>query len=624
VAKRVKIGENLKAKKAQQKIFLYSRRNIKKCRKLLRKDQYKWAYIGSNFFDYLEVSRKLKGHGREVLNGPLNEEALKIRDEYIEYIGRLSEKFTSLSWWESVISEKQPSNSTIFTNLCLWEKTKKILDEEDNVVVILGNLGLYNAVADYLKGRQKVPFELLAKFNFYAKSILLLCLKRTYFVVDQTRKIFITKLKLRSYVKKLQGELKEKPLTVINSWIDKRSFPEEGRYQDSYFKKLPDVAVQEGHNVVIVPYILPTIKYGKAIGFIKKVPDKNFLVPHYFLSFSDILKFSFANFSQIKYKNLPSFREANMDKLLRFDRWNDLINNRICFNRLFYVLPIKLKKCGFQVQRVIYTFENQTWEKVYLLGLRKAFPDAKIIGYQHSSFSGLTLNYYTSNKEIGLVPLPDKIVAAGERPKEILENTFGQRVELGGALRYEYLFKLNEPLIKENSKSSLETPTVLIATSIEKEETAEFLSKIIAALGRIRAKVILKCHPAWPFEKIKESLKIGSLPTNFHVSSESPSKLLKTADILVATSTTMILEALALNVPVLTVQLGFSIVADPLIDIPSTTFSAHSEEEICEKVEAILKNKKGIIKENKEKWHQIISSFFRFPDANTSRALLSD
>ncbi len=610
------------ASKVKSIFFLYNRKNLRKCRKILFKEHRKWIYLGDNFLDYFNLSQKLKGLGAEIKAQPLNNIAQGIRKEYIDYIGELSTRYNSLTWWESVISEKQPSNSTLFRNLCLWEKTKSLLNKEKNALLIIGNLGLYNQIADFFKDKESIPFEFLSKCGFYLKSILLLLAKRTFFVLSQIKKIIITKLKLRSYTKQLKRKLQQKPLILINSWIDNRSFSEKRGYYDSYFKKLPDIAAQEGYNVVIIPYILPTIKYGKALDYIKKVPDKNFLVPHYFLSFLDILKFSLANFSQIiKYKNLPLFREANINKLLRFDRWNDLINNRICFNRLFYVLPIKLKKCGFNVQRVIYPFENQTWEKVYLAGLKKAFPQAITVGYQHTSFSSLTTNYYISDKELRLIPLPDKIVTAGERPEEILKGHFSDRVKTGGAIRYEYLFKQQK---RELSKEKKSTKRILVALPGEFEEALELLYKISSALKSFEAKIILKSHPTLPLGKIQRYLGLKAFPKNFHIPQSNTPSLLKTADLMIATSTTMALEALALKIPVLKVDLDFSIVAGPLIDMPEAVFSAHTEKDICELTKYILLNKNEIIKEKRNIWEEAISSSFTPPDISSYKILLNE
>jgi surface carbohydrate biosynthesis protein (TIGR04326 family) len=209
------------------------------------------------------------------------------------------------------------------------------------------------------------------------------------------------------------------------------------------------------------------------------------------------------------------------------------------------------------VKNFIFTYENQACQKLFALGFRKFSPETTLTGYVHTYALPMYTLYSISEREQNLVPLPDKIIVNGEQSKKVLVDCgYPQdRVFTGGALRYTYLG--SEMPAKPGEKGSFD---VLVAASVNINEAVELIEKCLEAFsGKPAFNLIIKMHPTLPFGKISKYFPV--LPKNVIVSETPVQELLARSDLVMYTSSTVAIEAVALGVPVIHVK------SDHIIDM---------------------------------------------------------
>jgi hypothetical protein len=235
------------------------------------------------------------------------------------------------------------------------------------------------------------------------------------------------------------------------------------------------------------------------------------------------------------------------------------------------------------------------------------------------------LNLLFSKAELHLVPLPDRLITSGTYDEQFfISNGYPKgMLSCGGAVRYEYLLdgigknpdsKEGDGKIAEKGRGASESPIVLITASISEFESAELIMKSYEAFKDAdRLKVLVKCHPFMPFEKVNAKLKIN-LPQNFEISKEPISKLMKHADALVYMSSTTSVEALAAGVPAIHLSSELLLDLDQLDGFPDAVPTAKNAGELRMKTEEILCMGAKEIDSKRKRWAGIVRSLFRKVD----------
>ncbi|HNW93645.1 MAG TPA: hypothetical protein PKM88_12115, partial [bacterium] len=96
-----------------------------------------------------------------------------------------------------------------------------------------------------------------------------------------------------------------------------------------------------------------------------------------------------------------------------------------------------LRRRGWKVERLIYPFENQPWERMLLTSMRSTYPDCAMVGYQHSVVSPRYLFYRSEASESAYMPQPDSIVTSGFAAAALLSHYgYRSRIIVGCGLRY--------------------------------------------------------------------------------------------------------------------------------------------------------------------------------------------
>jgi hypothetical protein len=583
----------------------------------MRGRKFKWVYLGEDVSKAILIDEMMHDKGERVETAEmLQEVAVELRQPYIDYIGKLSLKKNSLMWWASSVSEKGPYRSKAFLHICYVKICADILkkDSDEPIVFFVEEKAVRQAI---LENMPTGNFEHLKDTGEYVRGALKdlkeFILYKGWFLLSSIYRIAIAK-----YAYRMQGRARsQEPFTLIHTWVDRRSFDQDGVYRESYFGELPNYLKKSGKNVVIVPHVLSTTPYLKTVDNMAK-SEHMFLVPHAFLSIRDVCSVFFTT-STNKPKKIryPKFGNIDISGIIHEGLKNDWIAAYAAFDLLLYRFVRRLKEKQFSVDTVIYPYENQIWEKVLCTAMREFHPSAYLIGYQHSAISRMYLNYFFSKRETSIMPLPDRIVTNGRRIKDaFVESGYPkEKVVQGGAVRYAYLL---EPKMVTHRREKGK-PVVLVTSSIGKFEAMELIWKVFKAFEhQNKYQILIKCHPAMPFEKISQHLKV-KLPAHFTVSEKPVAELLKESDVVLYTGTATCVEAIALGVSVVHVESDLMIDLDPLDFEVRARLSARNPEEIVKRVEeAIAMDEKELSKKSKI-WNSVAKDLFGRVDDSTYR-----
>ena len=146
-----------------------------------------------------------------------------------------------------------------------------------------------------------------------------------------------------------------------------------------------------------------------------------------------------------------------------------------------------LAAAGARFDRVVLPWEGHAWETALTAAVHGHMPGCSVVGYDNVNFSSLALSLYPGSAELGIRPLPDRIVANGRTFAEILagEGFPGDRIRVGCALRHGYIHEIEQRSRAEGF--------VLVAGSIDAAQTIELVETAYEAFGD---EAIVKLHPA--------------------------------------------------------------------------------------------------------------------------------
>lgn len=512
-----------------------------------------WLYLGQDIRQRESTSQLLgRGH-RYFLGDLLQEVAYREKQPFLDFIAELgSHQKNKLRWWASNIAYKSPLTSNFFLLWCYATVFSKICSEErwgsDKLLLVLvEDCWLYRHLWSLHK-------EETSKFSFPSrKSIVPELLKsiargiavRVYLLFSMGPQLLPTR---GNPSKGSKSEI------YIHSWVRDRFFTEDGKLENPYLGRLPQLIINAGHSITYVPELLLTSALKK-----KCLSQKEFkliFLDQYTTPWSLIR-------SVLSFLSIPSLPFSPTKTLLLREVAYEFAHCAFPTNILLYTaFKAFLKEVGQERITIIYLFENQPWEKMLCLATKEANRNIKLVGYQHSSIPLLLLNYFLGSGESSTIPLPHVIITDGEYTLKLLKEEGYRGVELvnGGALRYEYL----------HQRSSLPTQkrllkTILVTLPYSRSLTEEMLLAVFSnfkdPVDR-QTKLAIKFHPEVPLTSLK--IKLPTWPVHFQKVDKPLSEFSKEVDLVIYSSSTIGLEGLLGGIPVVQYRSEHSIELEPL------------------------------------------------------------
>lgn len=555
-----------------------------------------WHFAGRDPYVYARVREALDDAGPEVSGGPLGEIVDELRGEYLELLGEVPTGPDDVAWFESTAAEKQFGESCVMREAALSVRAARLLAEKPGLVVVAENA----RVAAHLRG-DAAPVTPPAKPSLRSVATF------TAAHLDRARRS-------RSGLSGALAQARDAgPLTVLVAWLDARSMGDEGAYRDPYFGDLVERARADGHAIAVVPVLVPGTDLDAALRFMA-AHDVTFLPPHLLVTLADIRAAS-RPAPPRAFRDAGSLGGVALEPLLTADAAHDVAARSVWFNRLVAAVPGHLRTAGVDVARVIMPFENLNWEKRLLIAWRRSFPEAPVVGYQHSTLTHRKLRYFASAREASVSPLPDSIVTNSEAAHGLLAPVFGDRLTPGGALRYADLASCER-------LPAPETRCIVAALSLELSEAAETLSALVEAFGNGDVPVIVKPHPVADADALLAAAGLTSLPAGFELLGARTPAPLERASVLVATSSTIVLEAIARDVPVVTLELARAVNESPLLETRDACAWAYGADELQARVGDAIAEGQALRDRMRPTWSATVSAMVAPAGPETYRALL--
>ncbi len=407
------------------------------------------------------------------------------------------------------------------------------------------------------------------------------------------------------------------PWVLLHNWVDSRSFGADGQYVDVFFGSLRDKLQERKLPVAVVASVLYKAPYLRLLLRLKGtgIPV---LVPQAALTLGGLLRWARSLLTRSPGPHAwPRFEQFDVSDIMNAVERADWTGTRAGDVALIDDIAREWRRHQ-GLSAFIYTYEGHTWERGYCRAIRQHFPDAALIGYQHSTISPMHLSHFISKQEWGRVPFPDRIVTNGAHHYELLRSSGipERTLACGGAIRYGTLG--NGPSAAYPGRPDRSKVRVLATCSIFPSQAAELLLAVLEAFPDPSGfQVLIKCHPNLPARRVarEAGLSTQSLPAHIRFVDSPLSLLMSDIDVLVYTDTTSAVEALAHGVPVVHVTSGYTIDLDRLGSFDGARPSATTAAELRSAVERVMKA--GADEQMSRRRREVVDALLPPPDEKT-------
>jgi len=344
--------------------------------------------------------------------------------------------------------------------------------------------------------------------------------------------------------------------TILFSYIDGRS----RKNGDTYFDNLIDL-INSGSNInagYLFYVYRPYFKNSKVIDSEKNDQHNifSYLKPYDFIwCFLKIFKIPFTN---VNCSNaVISNSKIDIKKIIIFQMISEISNgylDNLIIQRAFRRLSIEK-----EIDRIIYPFENKSLEKLMLLEISDKI---KTIGYQHSSITPSHFSLMLTNEERLTNPLPDVIVTIGEVTKNwLIENGKipKEKIKTGVYLR-------GVKRLKQKKYFSSKNPSLLFVFSSSYDEIIRTIKFLKSGIQHLEIyKLTFRFHPDFPFNKLDKKYKDWINQNKILISKKDLQEELQFCDILIYLSSSIAIEALSYNIPIIKLDIN-PYDSDPLLN----------------------------------------------------------
>lgn len=590
----------------------------------LRGQPFTWAYLGQRIDEFRLTERSLGEWGSKVeVSRQFHGSAESLRDPYLSYLFEIGRRLSGLQWWLTSISYRSAYISKTFQQTCYLRVALDLAatwNDRGSLILVVSEPPLRLALQRNLAtdGTTRVNSVSRPKPSPLRSvpDLINMVAHRAFFLYRESRRVVWA----RQLIPRV--EVPPKGSTLLINTIHSRNLNRGCDFHSFVFGDLAPRLAELGHEIVTMPFILRDVDYRSALKGLRNslMP---LVVPHRYLRIRDIIWAVATSWKKPSVPHpIPEFSGMDISPLVNEDLRIHWISNRAADSLLFAALAKRWASVGASFARIIYSYENQPWERALCWQVRKSLPGSKLIGYQHSRAPKLNLNWHIAPGEASEAPLPDRVVTGGEYALRQLhsEEYRPGYLRLGGTLQMGTLPELR----KESNKqpASVNGSSVLIASSFGREEAAE----LVDLAGRLfdeedRIPIVIRCHPLMPLEKFATMLE-GPLPSHVAVSHEPTTSLMTQSSVMVYTSSTVCVEALALGVPVVHHRPRFELDMDPLETSPDARLEASGLEELRQKVLWLLDHREEYIAQHKEQWSYLVDDLYGTVTEQTFRAFV--
>jgi len=564
----------------KNRIFFFNR--TKDLERLLKEGHNKIKYIVLQ--DYIADAKLAnllrRDEGLEEIKPTDYSEKENFRKLYLSFTGNLNKSNHSVYWWSLNLTQRHPNSSDLSKSMWYLLVLERIIKRENFgiLAVFTNNQNLISQMRIWHKNSESVTVEgkvhekrnILEIINMiFPVKVVLIFLRSLFYKI------------LSSLVIALRPDPK-KSYTVIRTIFNHQSFVRDGKFKDTYFKDLIGFLRKKKKDILFfgsIPH--PFFVNLKKLLWNKK--DFIFILTEQAISFSYIFR-TFRDslvqyFSPLRPLGKTVIEGLDFRFILEKTIADECKTQRFFANIItYYSTKALIKKLN--IERIIFPFENRGWEKLAIIASRESKIPIKTVGYQHSSFSSILMNFYIGDEERDIMPLPDMLVTTGSIPKKILKENLGfpeSILKVGCGLRQA---KSNSVLFTTKKRKKIRN--ILVALGLTPEEYIKGLIFLNEAFKEDkRFSVTVRPHP-YPVISIEKALLyVPDLSFSYKLDKRpSIRPSLEEADLLLYFSSTVGFESLMRGMPIINLDPGFYIGVDPLFTMSDFKWVATSPSEL--------------------------------------------
>jgi hypothetical protein len=513
-----------------------------------------WIYLGKPGEAQAAWQERLAPLTEIDLGEVVNRKAWELRQPYADWVAELGRPYgESLAWWSTELAEKNTGNSDLFLHLCYLEAAAEVLAPGAAPVLLLcEDWAVFVTLARWLPGRGLRLHLLESPARRYGLEAIREALK---FLGHWGKGLLtlagqlLAARRTRSWQRPLPLD-PGRPRVLLHTCIDEACLGKDGKFRDRYFSRLPKWLRDRGYDVVTMvwPYQV-TRSPAEAFRWFRQ-NKANFLIPEDYFRLRD---YPGAILTLFRGLRLPGravrFRDKDVGLLVARERWRQgCATSKLRF-LLYAPMAARLKKAGWRIDVFVDMFENMGVEKPLTLALRRSYPQARLLGFQHATINPFMLKYMVTPEEFRRAKrlFPDTIICNGPGSLKLLKaNGFPKEpLRVGPALRYLYLWEKSGRTAKPQAEKQ-----VLVVLPMKPDLARAILHKTLVALKGLPYKILFKPHPMLAREYLENALGPAGLPAGAAWIEGSMADCLKEAGCVVGTATAALLEAVLAGIPV--------------------------------------------------------------------------
>ena len=478
--------------------------------------------------------------------------------EYVEFISQLNVNNYALPWWALSFSNKNPMASQLYRDVFYVLLITGLAHADPKPIVVITDNTRVAAQVSQLKRREGLVVTNAVSRAWNWKEVI------KAFTPGGVLLILVKALRI--WLESRQFRLarhQNVKLNVVASILHSQALTKPDQYRDVYFGSLVDHLIRLSGPTVIFGLLeqgwrsrlakLRTSRFQLPV-----IPIEAYLGPVELVTCA--LKALKNYFFPPGFRGPTSIRGVDLSYLIKQSIRDATHSGNFCQALLmFYAAKGLAAHC--QIVRCFYPYENRTWEKMLILGIRSASPESRLIGYQHASITPSHTNFLLGDAEAQVTPLPSAIVTTGPLVSKWLEsngNYPSDLIKTGCALRQG---QRKQQDLKPR-KPRIQNVLMALATSLEEYVNALlFLQNSIASNQSYCLKI--RPHPTIP---LAPALAHAPLDRSdfFSSSTGTLSDALEWADVVLYASSTVGIEAVARGIPAIYLELPDVLDTDPM------------------------------------------------------------
>jgi hypothetical protein len=581
-------------------------------------------YLCDDYATFMNIRKRFADRITPMLLGDQFHKTIEeIAEAFLDYSHQINRRNRSYAFWGTHLASRNSGAIPLLKHIAYLCCAKRIIDRTSGqqIVFICDSPALARLIKEEterrgLRGRiLPAPWRHLKR----AWGSMRLIAKGFYFLICGILQLMYA----RTLPNKRITEASPAKRYILRSWVTAGSIDSTGRYQDRNFGVLPEYLAEQGKDVWTNPLYFNLDRNIFAQMKLMSGTGCKVLLPEQYLTFTDILKTLRDGLRGLS-PDLHGCEFQGIDirpLVMEIHRAICLHPLYLSYNSIRYLLKRLVEK-NVEVDCFIYPLENNPPEKPFILAVREYYPDARLIGFQHTAWLKEQMSVVLLPEELSYHPLPKRIVCSGRRYLDILKSSgFPPDILVPGPnLRYT---TVNLLVGTSNPNDGSVPRKLLIILNYDSNQNMELLEKAGHALrsqGNIR--VLIKAHPTTDVQRMSSYLQDIHFPRYEWVTGTVMEQLAQAHAVMMAGGSVSSMETIAAGVPLVRVSLENNFDFDCLWDDESLPSPASTASELRRCVDEALKSGRAEREHLRQYGKVMVENYFEPVTAEMLRVFL--